>query len=141
MKIYLRTVNYYETDQMAVVHHSNYIRYFEEARTSFMEQAGYPYARLEAEHIMSPVVSVSCEYRRPIHYPDTVEIRVSLVKMTHARCAFDYVIVDHETGELRAKGHSEHCYLDSEGRILSIKRSNPLFYECFLAELESPSED
>ena len=59
MKTYLRTVNYYETDKMGVVHHSNYIRYFEEARTYFMEQVGYPYERLEREGIMSPVIGIS----------------------------------------------------------------------------------
>ena len=64
MRYYERKINYYETDQMAIVHHSNYIRYFEEARVSFMEQAGYPYERLEAEEILSPVINVSCKFLR-----------------------------------------------------------------------------
>jgi len=141
MKSYLHTVQYYETDQMAVVHHSNYIRFFEEARTSFMEQVGYPYARLEAEKIISPVVSIACEYRHPVRYGEVVEIRVRLVKMTQARCAFDYEVLDAATGELRATGHSEHCYLDGDGRILSMKRANPEFYQRFLSEVEEPKAD
>ncbi len=141
MKSYLRKIHYYETDQMAVVHHSNYIRYFEEARTSFMEQVGYPYARLEEEKIMSPVVSIACEYRHPVRYNDTIEIQVSLVKMTQTRCAFDYKVLDHASGELRATGHSEHGFLSLDGRIVSIKRENPEFFARFTAELEPAKED
>ena len=64
----LHKVQYYETDQMGVVHHSNYIRWFEEARAEWMEAVGLPYARLEAEGIASPVLSVACAYRRPVRY-------------------------------------------------------------------------
>ena len=53
----LHKVQYYETDQMGVVHHSNYIRWFEEARAEWMEAVGLPYAQLEAEGIASPVLS------------------------------------------------------------------------------------
>ena len=72
MRYYDRKINYYETDQMGIVHHSNYIRFFEEARCSFMEQSGYPYARLEEEDIISPTLEVSCRYIHPVRYGDTV---------------------------------------------------------------------
>ena len=136
METYIRKVNYYETDQMGYVHHSNYIRYFEEARTYFMEQAGYPYARVEREGVISPVVSVSCRYRHPVHYGETVAIRTRLTAMTRVKFLFSYEVVDAETGELRATGESEHCYLDREGRIVSMQKVNPEFYACFLATLE-----
>ena len=58
MKPYLHRVQYYETDMMGVVHHSNYIRWMEEARIDFMDQLGFPYARMEAEGVLSPVKSV-----------------------------------------------------------------------------------
>ncbi len=136
MKSYIRKVNYYETDQMGVVHHSNYIRYFEEARTSFMEQAGYPYARLEAEGILSPVVSVSCRYLKPVRYGESVEIRVYLIRMSRVKTSFRYEVVDAATGELRASGESEHGYLDRSGRIVSVQKTAPEFYETFLREAE-----
>ena len=136
MRSYIRKVNYYETDQMGVVHHSNYIRYFEEARTSFMEQAGYPYARLEAEGILSPVVSVSCRYLKSVRYGESVEIRVYLTRMTRVKTAFRYEVLDAATGELRASGESEHAYLDRNGRIVSAQKTAPAFYETFLRELE-----
>ncbi len=136
MHTYERRVNYYETDRMGVVHHSNYIRYFEEARTHFMEEAGYPYARMEEEGVMSPVTAIACQYKKPVHYPDLIYIRVYLVSMTKFRCAFRYEVADGKTGELRATGTSEHCYLDMSGHIVNIQRQNPVFFETFLKEAD-----
>ena len=56
MEAYTHKVLYYETDQMGIVNHSNYIRWFEEARTDFMEQLGMGYAEMEKEGIVSPVL-------------------------------------------------------------------------------------
>ena len=56
---YRHRVQYYETDQMKVVHHSNYIRWFEEARTDFLEKSGFSYAWMEEQGIIIPVLSVS----------------------------------------------------------------------------------
>ena len=58
MEIYRRKVNYYECDRMGITHHSNYIRYMEEARIELLEKLGYGFDRMEAEGISSPVVSV-----------------------------------------------------------------------------------
>ena len=62
---YDRVVKYYETDRMGVVHHSNYIRWFEEARVEFMRDIGLPYSHMEDEGIMVPVVTVECKYKNP----------------------------------------------------------------------------
>ena len=68
MEIYRHKTQYYETDQMGIVHHSNYIRWFEEARTDFLEKLGMGYDRMEAEVIISPVLSVSCEYKTMTYF-------------------------------------------------------------------------
>ena len=112
MKYYDRKINYYETDQMGIVHHSNYIRYFEEARCSFMEQSGYPYARLEEEEILSPTLAVSC------------------------KCAFHYEITDAETRELRAKGTSEHGFIGRDGKPVNLPKEKPDFYAVCQSEYE-----
>ena len=64
-EIFKRKVNYYETDKMQVVHHSNYIRYLEECRMDFMRQFDLDYEKMEASGIMIPVLSVECDYRSP----------------------------------------------------------------------------
>ncbi len=63
---------YYETDQMAVIHHSNYIRRFEESRIDFLEQIGLGYDKLEAGGILIPVLGVSCEYKSSVNFNDKV---------------------------------------------------------------------
>lgn len=63
-KAYQHKVQYYETDQMGIVHHSNYIRWFEEARTDYMERLGIGYEKMEEQGILSPVLSVTADYLR-----------------------------------------------------------------------------
>lgn len=58
---------------MQVVHHSNYIRYFEEARTDYFEQVGYPYDKLEEMGIISPVLGVEAKYKSPRTYGDSLQ--------------------------------------------------------------------
>lgn len=140
MRYYERNVNYYETDQMAVVHHSNYIRYFEEARVSFMDQVGYPYERLEREDILSPVIEVSCKYIHAIRFGDRIRIGVRLTKMSRVKCSFSYEITDAVTGEIRARGRSEHGYIGRDGKPVAMNREHPDFYNAFLAELEPEDE-
>ena len=60
--VYQRPVQYYETDRMQIVHHSNYIRWMEEARIDFLRQIGWDYAKLESIGIISPVTAVNCKY-------------------------------------------------------------------------------
>ena len=136
MRYYDRVVNYYETDQMGIVHHSNYIRYFEEARCSFMEQAGYPYARLEEEEIVSPTLAVSCRYLHAVKYGDTVRIAVRRVKLSRLKCSFTYEVTDAKTGEIRAKGTSEHGFLTREGKPVIMPKDRPEFYAMCRAEYE-----
>lgn len=136
MKIYDRKVNYYETDQMAIVHHSNYIRYFEEARVSFMEQVGYPYDRLEREDIISPVISITCKYIQPVRFGDSIRIAVRLVKMSRLKCSFSYEITNSETGKVCARGASEHGFISREGRPVNLPVEKPEFYKAFMDELE-----
>ena len=68
MHIFERKINYYETDKMGIVHHSNYIRFFEEARCELVEKNDLPYNLMESKGIMSPVLGVSCIYKQHITF-------------------------------------------------------------------------
>ena len=68
---YLRAVQYHETDKMGVTHHSNYIKWMEEARIDFLNQIGFGYAKLERDGIISPVIGVDCKYLRSTAFGDT----------------------------------------------------------------------
>ena len=74
MNTYKHKVQYYETDMMKIVHHSNYIRWFEEARVDFLNQIGYPCSQIEEEGIMMPVLSVSSTYKKVFQFGDTFSV-------------------------------------------------------------------
>ena len=89
IKPYEHKTQYYETDQMGIIHHSNYIRWFEEARVNLMEQLGMGYDVMEEQGVISPVLSIHCEYKSMTHFGDTVVILPLLkeyngIKMTIA---------------------------------------------------------
>ena len=71
-------VRYYETDQMGIVHHSNYIRYFECGRTAMLKELGLPIEKIEEAGVMLPVVSVECRYKVPARLGDTLRV-VSMI--------------------------------------------------------------
>ena len=70
-----RKVNYYETDRMGIVHHSNYIRYLEEARCAWLESVDMPFWLLEQNDITIPVLGVNCEYKHHVTFGDTIIIK------------------------------------------------------------------
>ena len=120
-KPYKHLVQYYETDQMGIVHHSNYIRWFEEARSFLLEENGFGYKKMEESGIISPVLSVNARYKSMTHYYDTVIINVKVIK----------------TGEVRCTGESEHCFLDTSGCPVSLKRSLPELNVMFINMTEN----
>lgn len=125
--IYDRSINYYETDQMGIVHHSNYIRYFEEARLDMMEQVGLSYAAMEEHGLIIPVLSVACEYIKPVLFGEKVQIHTRLVKFDGIKMQFVYEI--YCEGGLRTKGESRHCFLDKEMKPVRMKRQFPEIYQ------------
>ena len=136
LKPYLRHVNYYETDQMAIVHHSNYICWFEEARLDFMNQIGINYRTFEKTGLIIPVVDVSCKYLISAKYDDMLSIRAILTQFTGVRMAFRYEVRFRDTGELAATGTSTHCFLDEHRKPVSIKRRDPALYEIMRGYVE-----
>ena len=127
--IYTRPVYYYETDRMDCVHHSNYIRWFEEARIHFMRQAGFPYEELEAAGIVSPVLSTQANYRAMCRFGEVVEIAVQVEKYSSVRIRFHYTVQEQSTGQIRCDGQTSHCFLGAAGRPVSLKRALPGFHQ------------
>ncbi len=123
---YEHNAKYYETDQMGIIHHSNYIRWMEEARLDLMEQIGLSYKQMEEMEIISPVLTISCEYHSMVHFADTVIIEPKIVKYNGIKLELEYRITDKVTGELRATGKSSHCFLNRcSGQPISLKRTYP----------------
>ena len=128
---YRRRAQYYETDQMAIVHHSNYIRWFEEARVDWFEQMGLPFAQIEAMGIQIPVVSCAARYHVSARFGDTVEIFLACRTYNGVRLAVSYEVRSKTTGALLATGESEHCFLNPAGKVLNLARKFPQVDEIF----------
>ena len=125
MDIYERTPFYYETDQMKIVHHSNYIRWFEEARIHYLDAVGMRFADQEATGIVCPVLTVSAKYIKMVRFGDTVEIVTRLSLYNGLRYGFTYEVRDKATGELYCTGESTHCFLSPEGQPMRVKKEYP----------------
>jgi len=138
LKPYYHIVQYYETDAMAVVHHSNYIRWFEEARLYYLEQSGYPYEGIERRGLMIPVLSASCEYRQAVRFGQTVKIETEIVEFKGLKFKIAYEIYDQEGKTLHARGTTEHCFLNNDFKPVSIKRQAPDLFEFFSGQTFSP---
>ncbi len=112
-------VRYYETDQMGVVHHSNYIRYFEIAREEMMEHYGVPYRETEARGIIMPVHSLQCDYIQPARYGEILTVVTQLKEMPRSRITFTYHILN-PSGVLLAKGYVTLAFVD-EARGIPVR--------------------
>ncbi len=127
MKTYKHTVQYYETDKMGVTHHSNYIRFMEEARVCFLRSIGYSYEKMEEQGIVSPVVSISCDYKKSTTFADEIEICVKVLKLTRAKLTLSYTMTLHD--EVVCVAESSHCFLSQTGRPMNIQKNCPQFYQ------------
>jgi acyl-CoA thioester hydrolase len=134
MKIlpYARKPQFYETDQMGVIHHAHYIHWFEEARVDFMKQIGFPYEQVESLGITFAVLGLSCEYKSPVRFGDTVHILVGLPLCGHSKMTLNYRVTDVLTDELRTTGETRHYFFRKEdARPVSLKKAIPDLYDLF----------
>ena len=124
-------VQYYETDRMGITHHSNYIRWMEEARVDLLEQVGWGYDRMEANGIQSPVTALSCQYCSPSTFGDVIEITAAVAGFHGVSLDMSYVMKQAD-GRVVCKASSSHCFLNREGHFLRIKREFPELYALLL---------
>lgn len=124
-------VQYYETDAMQIVHHSNYIRWMEEARLDYLEQVNLGYDKIEARGMMIPVLHASCDYRQAVRFGETVIIDTRITGFNGLKFQVAYEIFNEDRSILHAAGKTEHCFLDQNFRPVRLKRQAPDIYEYF----------
>ena len=127
--IYERKINYYETDKMGVVHHSNYIRFLEEARCYWMEKIGIPFSLLESKGVTIPVLGVNVEYKHHVTYDDTILIKVIIKEYSGVRMTVSYDVREKKTGKIVIEAETKHCFTNKELRPVSLKKYAPEFEE------------
>jgi len=114
-------VRYAETDQMGVVYYGNYFTWFEIGRVELCRQLGFEYKRMEIEDDSFIVVAdAHCRYKRPARFDDLLAIRTKIAESQRRTLRFDYVIVNHASGEVLATGDTLHVICDRLGKPKSL---------------------
>lgn len=126
-----RAINYYELDGMNVVHHSNYIRYMEEARVYWLENIGLPYQKIEEDGIMIPVLEVNYKYKYPAKFGDVIVVKVDISEFDGIRLKMKYEIINKDNGKLLGEGTTSHCFTNANMKPVYLKKANKEFYEVF----------
>ena len=108
-------VNYFDTDQMGVVWHGNYIKYFEMAREELFRTLGLPYAEVEKAGIMMPIVDVAVEYKHPAHYDEILRVETRVAEPPRSRIRVEYVITNAQ-GETVVTGRTTLAFIDAASR-------------------------
>lgn len=127
--LFERRINYYETDRMGVVHHSNYIRYLEEARCFWLEELQMPFSLFEEKGITIPVLGVNCRYQYHVTFDDTIQIYVSIKEYTGVHMTVGYEVIDKKTKKTVLTGETKHCFTDRNLKPINLKKIAPEFSE------------
>ena len=139
MKVYKRKAQFYETDQMGIIHHASYINWLEEARVDFMDQMGYGYRKTTELGVDIALLGLGCEYKSMVRFGDTVDITASITAISPTRMTVSYAITDAEIGTLRSTAETRHCFFsNARQRPVALSREQPELYE-LLVRYSSPA--
>lgn len=108
-------VEYHHTDQMGIVHHSNYVKFFEVARTEWLRAMGITYAEMERRGVMMPIVDVAVKYRNPALYDELISVTAFVDEAPMARMTFRYEVRGEDGREI-ATGSTTLGFIDSQTR-------------------------
>ncbi|MEO7176777.1 MAG: acyl-CoA thioesterase [Saprospiraceae bacterium] len=122
-------VRFNEADPLGIVWHGHYIRYFEDGREDMGKQYGISYLDFYNNQLAVPVVSVHCEYKKPLKYGNSVIVQTIYKPCAAARLDFDYKIFDEKHKQLVATGYSSQVFVDIKTFVLQL--TLPPFFEAW----------
>lgn len=119
------TVRYAETDQMGIVHHSNYAVWFEAGRTDFLKMTGVTYSQVEARGVMLPLYEITCRFKCPAKYEDEIAVITSLKELSRVRLILLYKVVNTKNDMLLATGETLHAFTDCALKPINAEKAIP----------------
>lgn len=134
--VYSRKAFYYETDRMDIIHHSNYVRWLEEARVDMMDKMGFPFSKLESMGIVVPVLSVETHYKYPVKFDDTFEVECWLTEFNGCKFSLEYEVRNVTQGTVSLTAKTSHCFTTPDLRPVRLKKSCPELYDIFMKYYE-----
>jgi acyl-CoA thioester hydrolase len=106
------TARYAETDQMGIIHHSNYAVWFEAGRTDLLKKLGVSNTEIEAKGVLLPLYAMNCQFKVPAKYEDEIMVITSLKQVSRVRLCFSYEVVNTLNQKLLATGETMHAWTD-----------------------------
>ena len=85
---------YVESDQMGIIHHSNYLIYMEQARLDWLDVLGFSYAKMESQKVLLPVYQIDIKYKKPIKFGEEITVKTILKDIPTTRVLFEYEIIN-----------------------------------------------
>ena len=123
------TVRYVETDQMGIVHHSNYLIWFEAGRTDFIKGSNISYTEMEQEGILIPLAESNCKYIVGAKYEDELIVKTWVKELTPVKVEFNYSVIREIDEKEIAKGSTLHVFVSKDFKIINLKKSNLEIFE------------
>ena len=128
---YKRKINYYETDKMGIVHHSNYIRFLEEARCRWLEALDVSMEYIESQGYTIPTLEVNCKYRHHVTSGDVILITPRISEFNGVRMTISYDVIDEKTRDIVIEAWTKHCFTDRSLRPINIKKKSEKISSAF----------
>ena len=120
-------VRFNEADPLGIVWHGHYLRYFEDGREAFGKLHGISYLDCYRHGLAVPIVSVHCDYSKPLRYGDTVLVHTTYIDTASAKLMFEYKIFEAKENTVVAKGSSVQVFVDA--KTFELQLSLPSFFE------------
>ena len=129
-------VRYVETDQMGIVHHSNYFPWFEVGRTEFVKALGMSYGDMESKGISLPLIECGCRFKIPAKYEDEIIVKTSIEQLESVKIRFKYAIIRQSDSRLLAEGFTFHAFVDEKFKPTNLKKKNQEIWNLMCSGLE-----
>jgi acyl-CoA thioester hydrolase len=127
------TVRFADTDMMGVAHHANYFRWFESARTAFLQAAGVDLWDLMKAGYSFPISDARCAYKAPARYGDRLDIQATMLELTRAKMIFSYQARRRADTKLLAAGYTCNVFTNTDGKVARLRDE---FYQPLLSFYE-----
>ena len=114
-------VRFVETDIMGVVHHANYLRWFEMGRVSYLRACGITLGELMDAGVIFPITEVKATYKNSCTFDDDFEVQVRMSAFNKAKMEFDYRVIRLRDGAVAVEGHTRNVFTDKEGHIIRLE--------------------
>lgn len=114
-------VRFVETDMMGVVHHANYLRWFEMGRVAYLRACGISLGELMESGIIFPITEVNVKYKNSCTFDDEFEVQVKMSAFNKAKMEFTYKVIRLRDNAIAVEGHTRNVFTDQEGRIVRLK--------------------